>query len=266
MPIKKIKLLSGKWLAMLIIIAGLFGAIHVFGAYYPIAYLVSSNLLSSQIATSIDSFSYTASAIPANTTLKFQFSLDGSTWYNSSGTRDGWDTLSVSTNNTIGLASLGWSGSSFYYRIKFTSDGTDTPVLDEVGIIHSASTATWTGSSSSDWSDDANWDIGSAPGSYHNIIIPSSSTVNLSSDVTVNSLTIQSGGELNLNGYNLTVANTFSNNGTLRLQGDETLSLTADTDSGTVEYDGSGSYSSLPYGNTYNNLTFSGTGTWTLNQ
>jgi hypothetical protein len=87
--------------------------------------------------------------------------------------------------------------------------------------------------------------------------------------VTITNLTLTSG-TFYTGGNNLTVATTFSNDGTFRLQGGEaTLSFTRDTNSGTVEYVGSGAtgYASLLYGNTYWNLAInstSGTNVWTL--
>ena len=98
--------------------------------------LTSVNLLSGETVKSIDSFYYDASAIPSGTSLKVQFSIDNTTWYNSAGTPGGWDTLSQGTDN-ISLAGLGWSGPNFYYHMEFTSDGSDTPVLDEISIIFS---------------------------------------------------------------------------------------------------------------------------------
>jgi len=95
--------------------------------------LTSVNLLSGETVDSIDSFDYNASAIPSGTSLKVQFSQDSTNWYNSAGTAGGWDTLSQGTNS-IDLSGLGWSGANFYYQMEFTSDGTDTPVLDEVGV------------------------------------------------------------------------------------------------------------------------------------
>ncbi|MEX1997651.1 MAG: fibronectin type III domain-containing protein [Candidatus Andersenbacteria bacterium] len=83
--------------------------------------------------------------------------------------------------------------------------------------------------------------------------------------VTVaNNLTITAG-TFDIDGQNLTVTGTFSNSDTLRLQGDETtVSLTMDTDSGTITYDGSATYAGLKLGNTYHNLTFNGAGEWDL--
>ncbi len=102
-------------------------------AYNSTGTFTSTNLLSGQTVCSADSFDYNASAIPSGTTLKVQFSQDNTNWYNSAGTLNGWSTLSSGTPS-ISLSRLNWSGANFYYKMKFTSDGIDTPVLDEITI------------------------------------------------------------------------------------------------------------------------------------
>ena len=98
--------------------------------------LTSVNLLSGETVVSIDSFYYNASAIPSGTSLKVQYSQDNTNWYNSAGTPDGWDTLAQGTSS-IDLSGLSWSGANFYYHMEFTSDGGDTPVLDEISAVFS---------------------------------------------------------------------------------------------------------------------------------
>ena len=105
--------------------------------------LASVNLLSGETVGSIDSFDYNASAIPSGTSLKVQFSQDNSNWCDSSGTVDSWDTLSQGAHG-IGLSGLGWLGAKFYYSIAFTSDGSDTPVLDEISVDYFAYDTTGT--------------------------------------------------------------------------------------------------------------------------
>ncbi|MFA6610609.1 MAG: DUF2341 domain-containing protein, partial [Candidatus Omnitrophota bacterium] len=80
-------------------------------------------------------------------------------------------------------------------------------------------------------------------------------------------LTIQAGTlDLNGNALSFASANNFFNSGTLKLRGSETLTnFTNDADSGTVIYTGTTSYTGLKAGNIYCNLTFNGTGSWTLN-
>jgi len=118
--------------------------------------LTSINLLSGETVKSIDSFGYTASAIPSGTDLKVQFSTDNTTWYNSAGTPGGWDTMSQGTH-AIDLSGLGWSGANFYYKMEFTSDGTATPVLDDIIVNFSSSYTSGTLTSSaydSAWATD----------------------------------------------------------------------------------------------------------------
>lgn len=89
---------------------------------------------------------------------------------------------------------------------------------------------------------------------------------NLGANETVTQALTITAGTFDISGFNLTTSSTFSNSDTFRLQGAETLTtFTNDTDSGTVEFDGTGTYSSgLIAGDTYYNLTFSGSGSWTL--
>ncbi|MBU1785258.1 MAG: DUF2341 domain-containing protein, partial [Candidatus Omnitrophica bacterium] len=74
-------------------------------------------------------------------------------------------------------------------------------------------------------------------------------------------------GTLDLNGSGLDLTGAaFSNDGTLKLIGSETVTIpTFDSDSGTVEYYGTGTYATgLAAGDNYYNLTFSGAGAYTL--
>lgn len=103
------------------------------------SYIRSINLLAGEIqsngVSSIDSFVYNLSEKPSGTEAKVQFSQDGTHWYNSSGALNNWDTLTTGVNNTINLASLGWSGKSFYYKIWFSGDGGNTPVWTISNLI-----------------------------------------------------------------------------------------------------------------------------------
>ncbi len=97
----------------------------------------STNLLTgiSDIA-SINSFDYTVSAKPTSTNIRIQFSQNGTQWYNSSASLNGWDILSTSSNN-ISLVPLNWSTANFYYKVNFISTGEDTAILDEVKVNYS---------------------------------------------------------------------------------------------------------------------------------
>ncbi|SVB24086.1 uncharacterized protein METZ01_LOCUS176940, partial [marine metagenome] len=101
--------------------------------------------------------------------------------------------------------------------------------------------------------------------SFYDLQISSSDVSLLKNTTVTGTLTIDSGATLDLNGFNLTAA-TLVNNGNLQLKGSETVSITTmDTDSGTVTYDGTGTYTQLAAGDNYFNLTLnSSSGSITL--
>ncbi len=72
-------------------------------------------------------------------------------------------------------------------------------------------------------------------------------------------------GTFSLNGRALTVTGPVNNTATIRLRGDEIVTLSSgnDTDSGTWDYVGTGTYSRLAAGNDYYNLSLSSSGRWT---
>ncbi len=114
----------------------------VLAVYATSGTLTSTNLLLGKSVTSVDSFWYNASALGSG--LKVQFSNDGgSTWYNSAGTPNGWNNCATIGGATIDLSGLGWSTANFIYRMEFTSDGSNTPVLEEVTVEYGA-TSTYT--------------------------------------------------------------------------------------------------------------------------
>lgn len=93
-------------------------------------------------------------------------------------------------------------------------------------------------------------------------------TVQLTDGVTTDSFTVNSGATLDMNSQAVSyaAANGTTNNGTIKLIGNETLTNISnlDTDSGWVQYTGTGVYGALPYTGTYNNVNFSGSGSYTL--
>ena len=114
-----------------------------------------------------------------------------------------------------------------------------------VSEFDGAVTIAWTGGSSGSWDDAGNWDMGVVPVSSDVVEILGGRAHNptLASDISINSLKIDAGSTLTLNGHSLTLdpAGTFSNDGTFKLQGTETLTnLTQYTNGGTWEYVGAG--------------------------
>ena len=115
--------------------------VEVYYSTYPTSgSFQSTNLLEGQSVGPISSFTYNLSSLPANTGAKVCFSQDSTNWYNSSGNSvsaddsTNWNVMDTIGGKSIGLSDLNWSGANFYYKIEFTSDGTDTPVLDEISV------------------------------------------------------------------------------------------------------------------------------------
>jgi len=129
------KFYNKKLILFICIICVFFGfANNAKADYQTFGIFISTNLLASSGSEIINSFSYNIT-IPSGTTAVVQFSLDNATWYNSSGTLDGTNTLSVGTN-TIDLSARAWNGLYFYYKMIFTSDGTNTPSLDSISLSY----------------------------------------------------------------------------------------------------------------------------------
>jgi hypothetical protein len=102
--------------------------------------LVSLDLVSEDSNVSIMSLEYNLSSKPEGTTASIQFSIDGSSWYSSSGILDSSDTLTTGVDNSIDLSGLGWETQEFYYKVQFgTNSGTDTPVLDDITLVYESS-------------------------------------------------------------------------------------------------------------------------------
>jgi hypothetical protein len=118
------------------------------------ATIVSTNLLTGKTGVDgIDEFAYNLSSLPAATTATLWVSQDGSHWHsiqNGVDVQDGAGfTLSQGTN-TIIIHSLTWTGSNFYYKIAFTGDGSNTPVLDDITLNYTAAGYTNTTTTGSD--------------------------------------------------------------------------------------------------------------------
>ena len=108
---------------------------------------------------------------------------------------------------------------------------------------------------------DANHDFTNLTKSSGGVLQLSANGISISGTLIISTSTT-----FDINGQNLTLG-TLNNSGTLKLQGGETTVAitTMDTDSGTVEYVGTDTYTSLKAGNNYYNLTINNaSGTWTL--
>ena len=116
--------------------------------YYAQGSFVSTDLLAGSGANFIGSerFGYNLS-LPYGTTVSAQFSQDGISWYNSSGTLWGWDSLSsgdhLTADTSLDLFPLNWKGASnFYYKLKFATavDNSTSPILSDAGLRYFSTT------------------------------------------------------------------------------------------------------------------------------
>ena len=118
--------------------------------------LSSTNFLPADGVSSINSFGYTISSLPPNTSVQIQFSQDGNSWYSSSGVLNDFNTLTAGTNS-INLAGLLWSGSLYYKTTLISSDGNNTPILNNVSLSYTLNNYYWVGTSGGSWNSGVNW-------------------------------------------------------------------------------------------------------------
>lgn len=144
--------------------------------------------------------------------------------------------------------------------LTLVAGATSTDLGNNINWAFGATTFTWQGDVSSNWSVAGNWDLGLVPSSIDSVVIPDvtgSAGVQpiLTAAVTVNNLTVQANttlastaATLSLNGSNLTVNGTLSNLGNIHQIGTETVTIaTVDQDSGTFTFlsDGGGASTTL---------------------
>ena len=175
--------------------------------------------------------------------------------------------LGATTFNSVVIGALQKNGLDQYYdgqvddvRI-YTRALSDSEISVLAGGNHTA--ATWDGSTDTDWETDANWDIGSVPDPFNHIFIPDTlSGPVLGERASGASLTIEANGftgsYVDLHGFDfeLVEGGELHGGGTLRLLGSESMNIanlgTAST--GSVLYYGTGSYTGLAAGDSYNDL------------
>jgi hypothetical protein len=103
---------------------------------FPKGSLTSTNLLTGSAASSVGSFR-SITTLPLGTGISVQFSQDNVTWYSSNKVLSEWDVLSNGMN-FIDLSMLGWNGTSFYYRMEFTSEYQNIPILHRINFTYSS--------------------------------------------------------------------------------------------------------------------------------
>jgi hypothetical protein len=119
--------------------------------YYGWGVVLSNNMLAGATVSSINAFLATTS-LPDGSAARVCFSQNKSDFYSASGTKGAWTELSDGAN-TIDLSALGWSGASFYYKIRLEAwpDPAVQPKLKEVKVVYEGSSAPPVPSSNYNW-------------------------------------------------------------------------------------------------------------------
>ena len=169
--------------------------------------------------------------------------------------------IKLSDDISLNNFELAWKGGTWKAQGNDMSVAGNWKVNNRSAYTHGNNTVTFSGSSSQEINVFTN------KGDFYNLEISNTAaTVSVDSHAIVidNTLTIDSNATLDIEGQNLTTA-TLTNNGNLQLQGGETVAITTmDTNSGTVTYDGTGTYTQLAAGDAYYNLTLNSSGSITL--
>jgi len=125
-------------------------------------------------------------------------------------------TVKTSSSGTVTFNDLRINKAGLGYTLKCSS-GIITPKVSDSFRIMSAGVARWIGTTSSDWNNASNWDIGFVPDSSYDIVIEGSiHNPRLDSNRTIDDLTIESGAILDLNSKNLILTGSLTNNGTMQ--------------------------------------------------
>ena len=124
---------------------------------------------------------------------------------------------------------------------------------NNTGWTFTGTSYTWNGTTAS-WTTVTNWTPNGTPGANDAVVIPAGKSAYplLTANLTVQTLTIQSGGTLDIASKEVTVNGTFVNQGTLRrnpmanpisnLTTDSYFNKTDNASGGTVDYYGAGTY------------------------
>jgi hypothetical protein len=214
---------------------------------------------------------------PANSTVQVG-GYGSSTWYgdirlyNVTFDHGCGDNLTLATGTTLTINNFGSLTTPCGGDRSMEINGPGTMNIE--GDIINTTNNSFTGSVTVNLTGTANQTINvvtseTLPGNIWTINKPSG-TVTLANNLSLNrtgvDLTITSG-TFNLAGYSLTVNDAISIGAAaaVQMQGGETITRSSLVMSGSATYTGSGTYSSLALGNSYNNLTLSGSGSFTPN-
>lgn len=152
------------------------------------------------------------------------------------------------SGTTATLTGQSTTASEYYAVSVLTSsaEGSRTMTIEKVPGDFSCGGIYWTGATSTDWFNPANWSTASVPTATDNVIIPSAPTNQPSiaaAGAVCNRITIESGASLSMSGataFTLSVAGDWINNGTFN------------RGIGTVDFNGTNDYQEISGTNTTN--------------
>ncbi len=129
-------------------------------------------------------------------TYKWQVSSDGSSFSD------------VSSGGTSTSYSPGTHTATRYYQLRVTDNNSNIATSNKITISVNGTAGVWQGSSNTDFNNSANWCGTTLPSSSTNVIIGSKANKPVvTSNITVNSVTIEDGGSLGFSGGVLTATN-----------------------------------------------------------
>ncbi|MCF6128201.1 T9SS sorting signal type C domain-containing protein [Flavobacterium sp. AS60] len=137
--------------------------------------------------------------------------------------------LSGETASTLIVSPSGTT--TYWVRIENTTGPCTATTSGVTQAVTVSNANTWTGgASSTSWTTSGNWSCGIVPTSVTDVTISTASFYpEISSNVTINSLTLDSGTTLKVNStYDLTVTDVIDNDGTLTLENNANLLQTND--------------------------------------
>jgi hypothetical protein len=140
----------------------------------------------------------------------------GSIQWQSSTDNSAFSDISLATGTTYTANNL---SVTTYYRAVVTSGSCPSATTSSVAITVTTIN-TWTGGTSTVWTTASNWSCGTVPSSVTNVVIGTGTFYpEISSDISINSLTLDSGTTLKVNSsYDLTVTDVITNNGVLTIE------------------------------------------------
>ena len=153
------------------------------------------------------------------------------------------------------------------YTLVAAAAGLTGATSNAFNVLVAGSLITWLGDFDSDWNQPLNWDTGKVPTSSDNVRITSGLNLPaLSTDVTVQSLTVDAGATITTSGFKITVGRNLDAGSGILGTGTVTLAGSGWTVTGFVESDlvVSGVYTVLTSLSVVNNLDLIGTGSLDL--